>query len=128
LVRLQIPHVGEISVISKENVDATPEAVKRSEVNRVNLARQEPKKLILTASYEEGFAGDLSFTFTGLPEGVQAFPAVHFNEGRAPLEVTQNPETIAPKQQKTAMVLLASQEREPEDAGRHAEPTGRDTQ
>ncbi len=62
------------------------------------------------ASYEEGFTGDLSFTFTGLPEGVQAFPAVHFNEGRAPLEVTQNPDTIAPKQQKTAMVLLASPE------------------
>jgi hypothetical protein len=110
LVRPQIPHLGEISVIPKENVDATPDAVKRSEVNRLNLARQEPKKLILTASYEEGFVGDLSFTFTGLPEGVQAFPAVQFTEGRAPLEVTQNPDTIAPKQQKTALVLLASPE------------------
>jgi hypothetical protein len=110
LVRPQIPHVGEISVIPKENLDATPDAVKRSEVNRVNLVRNAPKKLLLVASYEEGFTGDLSFTFTGLPEGVQAFPAVQFNEGRAPLEVTQNPDTIAPKQQKTAMVLLASPE------------------
>ena len=35
---------------------------------------------------------------------------MHFNEGRAPLEVTQNPDMIAPKQQKTAIVLLASAE------------------
>jgi len=110
LLRPQIPHVGEISVIPKENLDATPDAVKRSEVNYLNLVRNEPRKLILVASYEEGLTGDLSFTFTGLPEGVQAFPAVHFNEGRAPLEVTQNPDTIAPKQQKAAIVLLASPE------------------
>ncbi len=110
LVRPQIPHVGEISVIPKENLDATPDAVKRSEVKHLNLVRNEPRKLILVASYEEGFTGDLSFTFTGLPEGVQAIPAMHFTEGRAPLEVTQNPDTIAPKQQKAAMVLLASPE------------------
>ena len=83
LVRPQIPHVGEISVIPKENLDATPDAVKRSEVNRLNLTRNAPKKLVLVASYEEGFTGDLSFTFTGLPQGVHAFPAVQFNEGRA---------------------------------------------
>jgi hypothetical protein len=109
LVRPQIPHVGEISVIPKESPDATAEVAKRSEVNRLNLVRNAPKKLILVASYE-GFTGDLSFTFTGLPEGVDAFPAVQFNEGRAPLEVTQNPDTIAPKQQKTTIVLLASPE------------------
>jgi len=64
----------------------------------------------LVASYEEGFTGDLSFAFTGLPEGVHALPAVQFNEGRAPLEVTQNPDAIAPKQQKTVIVLLAGSE------------------
>jgi len=108
LVRPQVPHVGEISVILRENPDATAEMAKRSEVNRLNLVRKEPRKLILVASYEEGFAGDLSFFFTGLPEGVQALPAVNFSEGRAPLEVTQNPDIIAPKLQKTALVLLAS--------------------
>jgi len=107
LIRPQIPHVGEISVIPKENVDATAEVARRSEVNRVNLVRNTPRKLVLVASYEEGFTGDLSFNFTGLPEGVHAFPGVQFNEGRAPLEVTQNPDTIAPKQQKTVIVLLA---------------------
>jgi hypothetical protein len=99
--------VGEISVVPKENIDAIPEVAKRSEVNRVNLVRNEPKKLILVASYEEGFTGDLSFSLTGLPEGVQAFPALQFNEGRAPLEVTQNPDTIAPRQQRATMVLVA---------------------
>src|SRR5262249_3085684 len=107
LVRPQIPHVGEISVISTENPDAAAEAVTRGEVRRLNLMRGEPKRLIVVAAYEEGFTGDLAFTLSGLPEGVQAFPAVHFNEGRAPLEVTQNPDTIAPKLQKSAIVLVA---------------------
>ena len=128
LVRPQIPHVGEISVIPKESLDATPEVARRSEVNRLNLVRNTAKKLVLVASYEEGFTGDLSFTFTGLPEGVQVFPAVQFNEGRAPLEVTQNPDTIAPKQQKTAIVLLAGPEapltKEPRAVQLRCQPIG----
>jgi len=95
LLRPEIPHVGEVSV---------------EDGDRINLSRGEPKRLTITASYEEGFTGDLSFTFTGLPEGVQAFPAVQFNDGRAPLEVTVNPDVIAPKPQKTTIVLLASPE------------------
>ena len=109
LVRPEIPHIGEISVMSPPSADAANgEVVKGSEINRINLARGRAKKLILVASYEEGFAGDLLFAFTGLPEGVQAFPAVQAYEDRAPLEVTQNPEIIAPKQKKIAIGLLAS--------------------
>jgi len=128
LVRSQIPHVGEISVISTENPDATADVIRRGEVRRLNLRRGEPKRLIVIAAYEEGFTGDLAFTFTGLPEGVQAFPASHFNEGRAPLEVTQNPETIAPKQQKAAIVLVTSPEapltKEPRRVQLRCQPIG----
>src|SRR5437867_2903585 len=110
LVRPQIPHVGEISVTARDSAEGNPEGPKPIQISRLNLVRREPKKLILSASYEEGFSGDLSFFFTGLPDGVEPFPAVQFNEGRAPLEVTQNPDAIAPKQQKTAIVLLARPE------------------
>jgi hypothetical protein len=41
---------------------------------------------------------------------VQIFPAAQFNEGRAPLEVTQNPDIVAPKEQKATIVLLAGPE------------------
>jgi len=108
LVRPQIPHVGEISIVSMANADAASEANRAGEVMHLNLARQEPRTLFLLASYEEGFNGDLLFAFTELPEGVQALPATYFSEGRGPLEVTQNADTIAPKVQKTAIVLLAS--------------------
>src|SRR5439155_1814251 len=92
LVRSQIPHVGEVSVM---------------EDDRINLIRGEPKKLTITVSYEEGFAGDVLFAFSGLPEGVQSFPAVQFNDGKAPVEVTEKPDIIAPKQQQATIVLLA---------------------
>jgi hypothetical protein len=108
LVRPQIPHVGEISVLSMANADGGSDANKGGEVMLLNLVRREPRTLFLLASYEEGFSGDLSFIFSGLPQGVQALPAAYFNEGRGPLEVTQNPDTIAPKVQKAAIVLLAS--------------------
>jgi len=105
LVRPEVPHVGEVSVMYSGNGDGMG-----SEITRVNLARREPQKLVLVASYEEGFVGDLSFTVTGLPQGVQAFPAMQYNEGRAPLEVTQNADIIEPKLQKTTIVLLADSE------------------
>ena len=111
LVRPEIPHVGEITVMSPPSADAAnADVVKGIEITRINLAQGMAKKLILVASYEEGFAGDLSFAFTGLPEGVQAFPAVQSYEERAPLEVTQNPEIVAPKQKKTVIVILAGRE------------------
>jgi hypothetical protein len=111
LVRPEIPHIGEISVMSPPSADAANgELVKGNEINHLNLVRGKARKLILVASYEEGFAGDLSFAFTGMPEGVQAFPAVQSYEDRAPLEVTQNPEIIAPKQKKTVIMVLASPE------------------
>jgi len=93
LIRPQIPHVGAVSVM---------------ESDRINLIRGEPKKLTIVASYEEGFRGDVSFAFSRLPEGVQAFPAAEFAEGKAPREVTQDPDVISPKQQKTTVILLAS--------------------
>lgn len=111
LVRPEIPHVGEITVMSPPSADAAnADVVKGIEINRINLAQGMAKKLILVASYEEGFAGDLSFAFTGLPEGVQAFPAVQSYEERAPLEVTQNPEIVAPKQKKTVIIILAGRD------------------
>ena len=109
LVRPEIPHVGEITVTAPPNAEAAnADVVKGIEISRINLAKGMAKELILVASFEEGFAGDLSFAFTGLPAGVQAFPAVRSYEERAPLEVTQNPDIIAPKQKKTAIVILAS--------------------
>jgi hypothetical protein len=111
LVRPEIPHVGEILVLARDRpYEVAPGTPKPSGINRINLVRREPKKLVLLASYEEGFTGDLSFFFTGLPQGVQVFPAAQFNEGRAPLEVTQNPDIVAPKEQKATIVLLAGPE------------------
>jgi hypothetical protein len=109
LVRPEIPHVGEITVTSPPSAEAAnADVVKGIEISRINLEKGLAKKLILVASFEEGFTGDLSFTFTGLPEGVQASPALQSYEERAPLEVTQNPDVVAPKQKKTAIIILAN--------------------
>jgi hypothetical protein len=95
LVRPEIPHLGEVTVL---------------EGDHVNLIRGESKKLTVIAAYEEGFNGDVLFFFTGLPEGVQALPAAQYDEGRPPLEVTQKPEIIAPSEQKSVIVLVAGAE------------------
>jgi hypothetical protein len=107
MVRPQIPHIGEISVVSQDAPEGNPEVVKPMEVNRLNLVRGQPKRLVVVASYEEGFDGELSLFFTGMPEGVQVYPAVRYSEGRGPLEVTQNADIVSPKLQKGAMMVLA---------------------
>jgi hypothetical protein len=93
LVRPQVPHVGEIAV---------------AEADQINLRRGEPRKLAITVQFEEGFAGDVSFSVDGLPPGVKAYPALQYEDGRAPLEVAQNPEIVLPKDQKAAIVLVAA--------------------
>ena len=93
LVRPEIPHIGEVSIESAE---------------QLNLKRGEPMRLAISAGFEEGFTGDLSFAFEDLPPGVEVHPAVQYSDARAPLEIPQNPEIVSAKTQKTAIVLLAS--------------------
>ncbi len=111
LIRPEIPHIGEVTVEGAE---------------QVNLNRGEPKRLTITAGFEEGFTGDLSFAFEGLPVGVEAFPAVQYSDGRAPLEIPQNPAVVSPRAHKITIVLVASPgaalTREPVLARLHCRP------
>src|SRR5262249_21375570 len=102
--RPEVPHVGEILVMAGERVDAA----KPVSADRINLIRGQPKKLTITASYEEGFVGDVSFAFDGLPEAVQVFPAIQFTEERPAQEVTQDADITEPKRQRSTLILLAS--------------------
>jgi hypothetical protein len=97
LVRPQVSHVGDLKVMEGEKI-----------ADHINLTLNEPSKLTVVAEYEEGFAGDLLFSFTGLPEGVQAFPGTEFHKGEPPLEVTQNPQITAPRKQSATIVMLAT--------------------
>ncbi len=93
LIRPQIPHVGEIWL---------------DKIDRFNLVPGEAKKLTILTSHEEGFTGDVAFSVTGLPSGVEALAAAEVNDARAPMEVTVNPEMILPKTQETTIVLLTA--------------------
>ena len=96
LVRPQIPHVGEISSPG---------------IDRINLARGKTTRLVLTSLLEEGFNGDVTFTFSGLPPGVSALPAAQVTATeRAPTDVGDNAEAVSPPSVTTAFVLLASEE------------------
>ncbi len=92
LIRPQIAHVGEVVL---------------DESDRINLIPGEARKLTMSASHEEGFKGDVSFTITGLPPGVEAFPAVELDDSQEPLDVAVTPEMVEPAMQESAIILLA---------------------
>jgi hypothetical protein len=104
LVRPQIPHVGEISSPG---------------IDHINLVRGKTTRLLLTSLLEEGFNGDVTFTFSSLPAGVSALPAAQVTATeRAPADVDDNAEAVSPPAVTTAIVLLAT-----EEAAVRAEPT-----
>jgi hypothetical protein len=104
LVRPQIPHVGEISSPG---------------IDRINLVRGKSTRLVLTSLLEEGFNGDVTFTFSGLPPGVSALPAAQVTAtDRGPTDVDENAEAVSPPSVTTAIVLLAT-----EDVAARTEPT-----
>jgi hypothetical protein len=92
LVRPQVPHVGEVTI---------------SEGDHLNLIRGEAVKLTITTAYEEGFSGQLSFAFAGLPEGVQVSPGAELSDNKAPVDIDQQPDMVAPRLQKTTVIVLA---------------------
>jgi hypothetical protein len=104
LVRPQVPHVGEISSPG---------------IDRINLVRGKATRLVLTSLLEEGFNGDVTYTFSGLPPGISALPAAQVTATeRAPTDVGDNAEAVSPPSVTTAIVLLAD-----EEVPNHAEPT-----
>jgi hypothetical protein len=96
LVRPQVPHVGEISSPG---------------IDRINLVRGKATRLVLTSLLEEGFNGDVTYIFSGLPLGVSALPAAQVTATeRAPTDVGDNAEAVSPPSVTTAIVLLATEE------------------
>lgn len=104
LVRPQIPHVGEVLLGEVEAANLISGQV--TPLDRINLVPGQAKKLTIFTSHEEGFTGDVSFSITGLPPGVEAFPAAAVNDRTAPTDVTVKPEIVLPKRQETTVVLL----------------------
>ncbi len=96
VVRPQVPHVGEISSPG---------------IDRINLVRGKATRLVLTSLLEEGFSGDVTYTFSGLPPGVSALPAAQVTATeRAPTDVGDDAEAVSPPSVTTAIVLLATEE------------------
>jgi hypothetical protein len=96
VVRPQVPHVGEISSPG---------------IDRINLVRGKATRLVLTSLLEEGFNGDVTYTFSGLPPGVSALPAAQVTATeRAPTDVGDNAEAVSPPSVTTAIMLLATEE------------------
>ncbi len=104
LVRSQIQHVGEVLLGELEPANRITGKV--TVLDRINLVPGQAKKLTIFTSHEEGFTGDVSFSMTGLPPGVEAFPAAEVNDTTAPTDVTVKPEIVLPKRQETTVVLL----------------------
>ena len=92
LIRPQIPHVGEVSILGGD---------------RINLKQGDATALNLTTAFEEGFAGSVSFTVEGLPPGVQAMPGAQLDPTQGPSDADVNPEIVSPKYQKSSIMMLA---------------------
>ncbi len=93
LVRPQVPHIGEISL---------------GGVDYLNLERGRAGRVTLTTSYEEGFSGNATFVFSGLPSGVQAFPSDTVVDRKAPTQITENAQTVLAPTSETTLVLAVS--------------------
>jgi hypothetical protein len=93
LVRPQVQHVGEISLAG---------------VEYLNLERGKAGRMVLTTSYEEGFSGNVTFSCSGLPAGIQAIPADTVIERKAPTQITENAQTVLAPTSETTLVLAVS--------------------
>lgn len=71
MVRPQIPHVGEVEVA--ETVSILPREG-NVEIDRINLAPGEVKKLTIFTAREESLEEDILVAVENLPEGVAAYP------------------------------------------------------
>ena len=93
LVRPQVPHVGEVTVADGDHL---------------NLTRGEARKLTITTDLRRRISGQVSFTSRRAPgRACKISPAAEVvRRTKAPADIDQNPERVAPKLEKTTVVLL----------------------
>ncbi|MBM3785166.1 MAG: hypothetical protein FJW30_12450 [Acidobacteria bacterium] len=92
LVRRQAPHVGEVT---------------SPDLDRVNLTPGGSRKIALTAALEEGFTGEVAYSASGLPPGVQLLSAGRLIEEKAPRDLPDNADTVLPGQYGSTLMLAA---------------------
>jgi hypothetical protein len=92
VVRPQIPHVGAFEV---------------NPGDRINLIPGQARKVNIVTYQEEGFSGEVLFTFARLPQGVNVFPGAEVDGKKRPNEISEKEDSFVPDVQKTTLVLLA---------------------
>jgi hypothetical protein len=102
VVRPALPHIGETSV---------------REVDRVNLAPGQTKRLTVVTDFEEGLQGEAAIAVENLPEGVVAAPGVASAEPRVTIAMKPGGEPQKfrhfPVQRSSTLLLIAAQEAQP---------------
>ncbi len=104
LIRPQIPHVGEVKV----NFKADLEGKESREENHLNLIVGRAIKLTVITEEEEGFDGEVAVLVENLPTGVHAFPAAVAEPKTVPPLPAMNKERFRPSRQKVTIMLVTS--------------------
>jgi hypothetical protein len=99
LVRPQVPHVGNV----------------RIDEDRVNLAPGEAKTVRVTFDREEDFRGGVAITAESLPPGVEALAGADFDAEPDQPPSAGKHERYAPRPERAAVVLRASEGASPTD-------------
>ena len=97
LVRPQVPHVGSVEIVE----------------DHINLEAGSSKPLTVLIDREEGFSGYVTVAVEGLPAGVTAVAALENPLDQPPLPNGGKLERYGAKQQRTAMMLVASPDSAP---------------
>ncbi len=108
VIRQQIPHVGRVEMASSFGRALDGTITRGPEIQQLNLAPGETKKIGILTEHEEGFEGQVALGFEGLPPGVEVFPATEVEPERArPLDEGKK-ERFRPSQQVATILLSAS--------------------
>jgi len=93
VVRNQVPHVGSFEVKPHD---------------RINLIPGQARKLNIVTYQEEGFSGDVLFTFSGLPPGVSISPGAEIEpKKKAYSQTSDKEESFVSAKQNTTLILFA---------------------
>jgi hypothetical protein len=113
LVRPQIPHVGKIDIVSSFGRTFDGSLKKGPEIDRLNLAQGEAKRITALVEQEEGFDGEIAFSLEGLPAGVAAFPAAQVEPDRPRVLDEGKKERFRPGSQFVTVILAAAPDAPP---------------
>jgi hypothetical protein len=108
IIREQMPHIGKVTLATSFGRGGNGMVTRGAAIDHLNLAPGEVRKISIMTEMEEGYNGQVVFSFENFPTGVETHPAAELEPERPRILDEGKKERFRPNYGAATLLLMVS--------------------